>query len=214
MGESQWIQQITIWAIPVLFAITLHEAAHAYAAKRLGDNTAYMLGRMSLNPLKHIDILGTIVLPLMCIFFNLAFIFGWAKPVPVNFDALRNPKRDMRWVALAGPFANLTMAIMWMSIFRFANLSEGFELLYPLKLMAQAGVQINLLLMLLNLLPLLPLDGGRVVLSLLPDNLAYQFSRIEPYGIYILIFLLLTGILNRVLQPLFAFFLQLLIAII
>lgn len=210
MEEINWLQQIIIWAMPVLFAITLHEAAHAYAAKKFGDSTAYMLGRMSLNPLKHIDLFGTILLPLICVVFKFGFIFGWAKPVPINFDALNNPKRDMRWVALAGPFANLLMAIMWMIILRLANTSEGFNLQYPLMLMAQAGIQINLLLMLLNLLPIPPLDGGRVVVSFLPDRLAYKFSRIEPYGIYILIFLLFTGTLTRILQPLFAFFLQLL----
>ena len=210
MVEIDWLQQMTIWVLPVLFAITLHEAAHAYAAKKFGDSSAYMLGRMSLNPLKHIDLFGTILLPLMCIAFKFGFIFGWAKPVPINFDGLNNPKRDMRWVALAGPFANLVMAMMWLIILRLANMSEGFDLQYPLMLMAQAGVSINLLLMLLNLLPIPPLDGGRVVVSLLPDALAYKFSRIEPYGIYILIFLLFTGLLTRILQPLLAFFVQLL----
>lgn len=210
MGEVDWLQQVTILALPVLFAITLHEAAHAYAAKKFGDSTAYMLGRMSLNPLKHIDLFGTILLPLLCIVFKFGFIFGWAKPVPINFDGLNNPKRDMRWVALAGPLANLLMAIMWLIILRLADMSEGFDLQEPLKLMAQAGIYINLLLMLLNLLPLPPLDGGRVVVSLLPDPLAYKFSRIEPYGIYILIFLLFTGILTSILQPLLAICVKLL----
>lgn len=213
MGEVNWIAQITIWAIPVLFAITLHEAAHAYAAKKCGDATAYMLGRMTLNPLKHIDLFGTIVLPLLCVFLNLPYIFGWAKPVPVNFNALNHPKRDMRWVALAGPGANLFMALLWMIIWRLTSLSEGFDLQEPLILMAQAGLQINLLLMLLNLLPILPLDGGRVVYSLLPDRLAYQFARIEPYGIYILIFLLFTGVISHILQPLMGFFIRLLLGL-
>lgn len=134
MGEVDWLQQVTILALPVLFAITLHEAAHAYAAKKFGDSTAYMLGRMSLNPLKHIDLFGTILLPLLCIVFKFGFIFGWAKPVPINFDGLNNPKRDMRWVALAGPLANLLMAIMWLIILRLADMSEGFDLQEPLKL--------------------------------------------------------------------------------
>jgi Zn-dependent protease len=200
--ELNLIQNIAVWALPVLFAITAHEAAHAYAAKRFGDPTAFLLGRMTFNPLKHIDPIGTIVLPLICVLLPGGFLFGYAKPVPVNFNALRNPKRDMRWVAAAGPLANLAMAIVWALIFRFAlGPLEGNTFQVPLALMAQAGIQINVILMVLNLLPLPPLDGGRILVSLLPYHWANQVARIEPYGFFILIGLLVTGLLGAILSP-------------
>jgi Zn-dependent protease len=211
MGELQWLQHITIWALPVLFAITLHEAAHAYAAKRFGDSTAYMLGRMTFNPVKHIDPIGTLLLPLICVMFKFGIVFGWAKPVPINFDALNHPKRDMRWVAAAGPLANLIMAIMWTVVLRISDyFLVGFSLQYPLVLMAQAGVTINLVLMILNLLPIPPLDGGRILISVLPVEWGHKVALIEPYGIFILIILLYTRVLDYIMQPLFAIAIKLL----
>jgi Zn-dependent protease len=205
MGNLHWLQQITIWALPVLFAITLHEAAHAYAAKRLGDSTAYSLGRMTLNPLKHIDPIGTLFIPLLCVVFKFGFVFGWAKPVPINFDALNNPKHDARWVAAAGPAANFCMALIWTVMLRIGDqLLVGASLQYPLLLMAQAGVTINVVFMILNLLPILPLDGGRIVASLLPITWARKFALLEPYGIFILIILLYTRVLDYIIQPFFA----------
>jgi Zn-dependent protease len=198
--ELTLIQKICVYALPVLFAITLHEAAHAYAARYFGDPTAYLMGRTSLNPLKHIDPIGTVVLPLLSIIIG-GFLFGWAKPVPVNFAGLRHPKRDMRWVALAGPAANLVMAIGWTLLLKLA-LTTSTALSEPLIHMAKAGISINVVLMALNLLPFPPLDGGRVLISLLPPRLAYPLARIEPYGLFILLALLLTQTLNIVLAPL------------
>jgi Zn-dependent protease len=197
------IQSIAIYALPVIFAITLHEAAHGYVAKHFGDLTAYTQGRVSLNPIRHIDPLGTIVLPIVTMLLG-GILFGWAKPVPVNFSALRNPKQDMMWVALAGPGANLFMAILWGFVIKFALGLPQDGLAEPLILMGEAGIKINVVLMVLNLLPLPPLDGGRVAVSLLPPRLAYNFSRIEPYGFMILLFLLATGVLGAVMGPLIA----------
>ncbi|MTD32766.1 site-2 protease family protein [Paludibacterium denitrificans] len=202
MGELTLVQQITVWALPVLFAITLHEAAHAYAAKHFGDATAYMMGRMTLNPLKHIDPIGTVLLPLLSITLG-GFIFGWAKPVPVNFSALRNPRVSSRWVAAAGPLANLGMAVMWALFFRLA-ISMDNSYSEPLRLMSRAGISINIVLMVLNLLPILPLDGGRILESLLPPGLAYKYSQLEPYGMWILIALIATGMLSSILRPFYA----------
>jgi Zn-dependent protease len=178
---------IAVFAVPVIFAITLHEAAHGYVARHFGDTTAFMLGRISLNPARHIDLVGTIFLPLVTLFATGGRImFGWAKPVPVNFHALRRPKRDMLWVALAGPAANLVMALGWAAALKIGTLSglrqSDFLLQVPI-----AGVEVNLVFMALNLLPILPLDGGRVVVSLLPDPLAGSFSRLEPFGLPILL---------------------------
>jgi len=199
LEELNLIQKIAIYALPVLLAITLHEAAHAYAAKRFGDATAYMMGRMTLNPLKHIDPVGTVLLPLLSVVIG-GFLFGWAKPVPVNFGALRNPRVGMRWVAAAGPAANLLMAIMWVLLLKLAIVMDN-DYSRPLALMSQAGIGINVVLMVLNLMPILPLDGGRIVESLLPRRLAYNFSRLEPYGMWILLALVFTGLLSPILRP-------------
>ncbi|WP_298620873.1 site-2 protease family protein [uncultured Zoogloea sp.] len=208
---QELIVTLTIWALPVLFAITLHEAAHGYAARHFGDRTAELAGRISLNPIRHIDPVGTILVPgLILITSSLvgagAMLFGWAKPVPVNFGRLRNPKADMLWVAAAGPFANLVMAIGWALLFRVAVGMPDNAYALPMAKMADAGMQINAVLMFLNLVPLPPLDGGRIAVSLLPPGPAYKFAQIEPYGFPILLFLLLTGILGDILGPLVALF--------
>ena len=192
------IQTITVYAIPVLFAITVHEAAHGYVARLFGDNTAFIAGRITLNPLKHIDPIGTIVVPLVMVTLS-GFMFGWAKPVPVNFGQLRKPKRDMIWVAAAGPGVNLLMAILWLLFAKavvFLNMQEAFFLL-----VADAGIKVNLMLMALNLLPLPPLDGGRILVGVLPRRIAWQVARIEPYGFVILMVLLFTNTLGFFIQP-------------
>lgn len=199
------IQAIAVYAIPVLFAITLHEAAHGYVAKLLGDNTAEQAGRITLNPIAHVDPIGTIALPLFLLLSSkllggAGFLFGWAKPVPVDWSRLRNPKRDMLWVALAGPAANLLMAILWTISLSLLGGLQANSADYAVRV-ALAGININLVLMALNLLPIPPLDGGRIVFSLLPNSLAYPYSRIEPYGMLILILLLVTGSLGMFLSP-------------
>jgi Zn-dependent protease len=209
MQIDQLIQTITIAAIPILFAITLHEAAHGYVARHFGDMTAYQQGRISLNPLRHIDPIGTILLPLLTLMLG-GILFGWAKPVPVNFSALRHPKQDMLWVALAGPASNLAMALGWAVLYKMAWMFPDNYFAEPLLEMANIGIKINVVLMVLNLLPLPPLDGGRVAVSLLPHRQAYQLSRIEPYGMFILIFLAITPILGWVLSPLIGMVYQLL----
>ncbi|MBT7690029.1 MAG: site-2 protease family protein [Nitrosomonadales bacterium] len=195
------IQKFTAYSLPIIFAITVHEAAHGYAAKYFGDMTAFHLKRISLNPLRHIDPLGTIILPVALFFLQAGFIFGWAKPVPVNFSNLRNPKKDMIWVALAGPGANLLMAIFWTIVYSnqllFPSIGQSF-----VGVMAVAGIQINIVLMVLNLLPLPPLDGGRVAVGLLPYPWASKLAGLERYGFFILIFLLATGLLGAILSPL------------
>ena len=196
MDTSQLIQTVSVYAIPVIFAITMHEAAHGYAAKYFGDRTAYLLGRVTLNPLPHIHWLGTLVLPLLLYFSTSgALLFGFAKPVPVDFGNLRHPKRDMVWVALAGPAANLLQAIIWALLFVVYTdfgVTEKFFLA-----MCKAGVLSNVVMFAFNLFPLLPLDGGRILVGLLPWKMAYQFSRIEPYGFYIVMALVVTGVVNH-----------------
>jgi len=187
MDLGDLVRMIAVSAVPVVFAITLHEAAHGYVAGHLGDRTAYMLGRVSLNPVRHIDWMGTIFLPLVMLLVSGGrLMFGWAKPVPVNFQALRNPKRDMFWVAIAGPAANLLMAVAWAAALKVGTLAgvreDDFLFQVP-----SVGVGVNLVFMALNLLPILPLDGGRIVVSLLPRRLALQFSRLEPFGLPILL---------------------------
>lgn len=208
MNDLDLIGKITIYALPVLFAITVHEAAHAFAAKHFGDHTAYLEGRMTLNPLKHIDVVGTIVVPLAAVLLG-GFIFGWAKPVPVRFGNLRRPKEDMLWVAAAGPASNFVMAIFWLLLMKLGLSGVLAGLAKPMVLMGQAGVLINLSLMVLNLLPLPPLDGGRMVVSLLPHRQAWQFARLEPYGMWILLGLLVTGILTWLMMPILRWFYQL-----
>ena len=203
--ELSPIQYFTISIIPVLLAITVHEAAHGYAAKHFGDKTAYYLGRITLNPIKHIDPLGTVVIPGMLLLLSAPFLFGWAKPVPVNFSNLNNPKKDMMWVALAGPASNLVMAIIWAIILGLFKSSGTSYALFIIG-MAQVGIMINLVLMLLNLLPIPPLDGGRMAVSLLPSPWSYKLASIERYGMFILIFLIVSGLLSAILLPLLRFF--------
>ena len=195
------IQKLAAYSLPIIFAITVHEAAHGYAAKYFGDMTAFHLKRISLNPLRHIDPLGTIILPALLFFLQAGFIFGWAKPVPVNFSNLRNPKKDMLWVALAGPGANLLMAIFWTILYSNQQLVPSIGQNF-IGVMAVAGIQINIVLMVLNLLPLPPLDGGRVAVSLLPYPWSSKLAGLERYGFFILIFLLATGLLGAILSPL------------
>ncbi len=193
------VQAIAVNALPILFAITLHEAAHAYAAKHFGDLTAYAQGRMSLNPVKHIDLFGTILIPLALALLKSPFIFGYAKPVPVDFSRLRNPKRDMAWVALAGPAANLVMALMWMIAFYSLDAATVDEEYFFL--VAKAGVFINLVLFAFNLFPLPPLDGGRIMTSILPLRYAVKFARIEPYGFFIVLGLMMLNLLHYWMVP-------------
>ncbi len=198
------IQTITIWALPVLLAITLHEAAHAWVAHRLGDSTAKMLGRLSANPLRHVDLVGTLIVPiLVAVLSHFQFIFGWAKPVPINYNQLRNPRRDMAWVAAAGPLSNLAMALLWASVFKLGlvlNPNASMIARY-LALTGQAGILINLILAFLNLIPIPPLDGSRVLSRMLPMQLAEGYAKIEPYGLYIILALLLTNILGWLITP-------------
>lgn len=196
------LQTIAVYAIPVLLAITVHEAAHGYVARMFGDSTAYVLGRVTLNPVKHIDPIGTIVLPLGMALFT-PFIFGWAKPVPVSWGNLRHPKRDMVWVAAAGPAANLAMAVLWLLLAK-ALVVLGLQEQYFL-MMASAGIKVNLMLMALNLLPLPPLDGGRILVGILPNRLAWQVARVEPYGFVILLVLLFTNTLGFFVEPFLRF---------
>ena len=194
---DQLIQAITVYALPVLFAITLHEAAHGYAARYFGDNSAYMMGRVSLNPARHIDPIGTILIPLVLYFATGgAFLFGYAKPVPVNFGALRNPKRDMIWVALAGPASNFVQAFLW-GLVLIALTGLGSREIYFYDV-ARAGILVNIVMFVFNLFPTPPLDGGRVLVGLLPVRQAIALSRVEPYGFFIVMALVLTGVITTI----------------
>ena len=206
MDIAALVQSHTISALPIIFAITLHEAAHGYAARHFGDPTAWMLGRISANPMRHIDPIGTLLVPAVIVFtsyvaLDSVFIFGWAKPVPVNFGRLRNPKRDMLWVAGAGPAANLAMALAWALLFKLVTLMPIHAYSLPLAEMARIGINVNIGLMVLNLLPLPPLDGGRIAVSLLPYPLAVRFSQLERWGFPILLVLLFTGLLGDIMRP-------------
>lgn len=209
MLDLSLVQKISIWVVPVILGITVHEVAHGWIARKLGDNTAFMLGRLTLNPIKHVDPVGTILIPGMLLLLQAGFIFGYAKPVPINWKNLHRPKRDMALVAAAGPVANLLMAIGWALLMRLGVMlgDTGLALVY----MGVAGISINGILMILNLLPLPPLDGGRVMTGLLPGPIAYKFSRIEPYGFFILIGLLVTGVLGAVLWPLISAFISMMV---
>lgn len=205
------IPTLAIWALPVLLAITLHEAAHGYVARHFGDPTAAEAGRITLNPFRHIDPVGTILVPagilgLSILFGSSGMLFGWAKPVPVDFSRLRNPKADMLWVAAAGPFMNLVMALGWAVLLKLVVSAEPGAYTDALMHMSIAGITINAILMFLNLLPLPPLDGGRIAVSLLPDRLAWNFARIEPYGMPILLIALFSGILGAILWPMISAF--------
>lgn len=196
---NELVQTFSVYALPIVLAITLHEAAHAYVARYLGDNTAYSEGRMTLNPIKHIDPVGTLLIPVVLYFIGSPFLFGYAKPVPVVFGNLRHPKRDMAWVALAGPAANLFMALMWMvlAVFLIAlDIQEDFFLR-----MCQAGILSNLVIFAFNLFPLPPLDGGRIMVSLLPHTYSYRFAQLEPYGFVILLALLFFKVLHYWMMP-------------
>lgn len=199
MDSQTLVQKLAVWALPVIFAITLHEVAHGWMARYLGDPTAARLGRLSLNPLKHVDPVGTVLVPGLLLLIG-GFMMGWAKPVPVDFRNLKNPRRDMAIVAAAGPLSNLAMAIAWGLVYKFAAATGAQEgTWYGFAMMGRAGVVINLSLMVLNLLPLPPLDGGRVLTGLLPARQAYKFAQIEPYGFVILLVLVATGVLSTIL---------------
>jgi len=203
MGHLSILEQIALAIIPLLFAITIHEMAHGWAASKLGDKTAWMLGRVSLNPIKHVDFIGTLFIPFILIAFKSPVIFGWAKPVPINPRNFKNPRRDMALTAAAGPLSNLLMAILWAIAAKIGIvlLQAGMGFGVALLLMGRAGIWINLVLMFLNLIPLPPLDGGRILVGLLPRSLAIKYARIEPYGFFILLFLVIIGILNFLMIP-------------
>src|SRR3954465_13299142 len=209
MDVNSLVQTIAIYALPVLFAITLHEAAHGYVARHFGDMTAHAQGRISVNPLRHIDLMGTILVPVLILATTVAagtggFLFGWAKPVPVNYSALRKPRQHMACVAAAGPLANLAMALAWALLLKLAMLLPETLFTLPLALMARAGIVVHLLFFSLNWLPTLPLDGGRIVASLLPNRAAWQYSKLEPWGLAVLILLVLPplNVLGKILNPL------------
>jgi Zn-dependent protease len=210
--ELTIVQKIAVYALPVLFAITVHEAAHGYVAKYFGDLTAEKQGRITLNPLKHIDPIGTILVPIITLMLTIksgGILFGWAKPVPVNFANLHNPKKDMLWVAAAGPISNFFMAIFWVMMFNFSNYAPNTAVNF-LAIMSMAGISINIVLMVLNLLPMPPLDGGRIAVSLLPMPWAIKLARVERYGFPILIVLMFTGVLGYVIYPIIQMIEQLL----
>ena len=202
MDELSLAGRIAVWALPIIFAVTVHEVAHGWVANKLGDNTAKSLGRLTLNPISHMDLIGTVIVPAVLLFLG-GFIFGWAKPVPVNWNKLANPKRDMVYVAIAGPLANLAMAIAWGVVMKIGYIigSDNEFISTPLIYMGYAGVFINSVLMVLNLLPILPLDGGRVLAGLLPHKASYEFSKLERYGFPILIVIIAMDWLSLILGP-------------
>jgi len=206
MDVTSLVQTVAIYSLPVLFAITLHEAAHGYVARHFGDLTAHAQGRISLNPLRHIDVVGTLVVPVFILLASkllggAGYLFGWAKPVPVNYSALRRPKRNMLLVAAAGPAANLAMALAWALLLKGAEALPVNVATVPLRQVGVAGIEVNVVLMLLNLLPILPLDGGRILASLLPQRMAWRYARLEPWGFPILLLLLFSGYLGLLLRP-------------
>ena len=202
MEEFTLVQKIIIYSIPVIFAITVHEAAHGWMASKLGDQTARLLGRLTLNPIKHIDPVGTIIVPIVMLIFT-PFLLGWAKPVPVDWRNLRKPRRDMAWVAVAGPVANLIMLVLWALLAKSIMASGLGDARYapPFMEMAMTGISINIILMALNLIPLPPLDGSRIVSSLLPPRLAILYNSLEPYGLILILILMMTGILDNLIVP-------------
>ncbi|MEE3003641.1 MAG: site-2 protease family protein [Pseudomonadota bacterium] len=198
----EFIKHLATWTIPVLYAITLHEAAHGWAAKKLGDNTAFMLGRVSSNPFKHIDPVGTVMIPIVLLFLG-GFIFGWAKPVPVNDHSFKNPKRDMALVALAGPIANILMAIFWAYMIKlsFYLKSLGYDEYVILEAVGNAGIIINIVLAMFNLLPIPPLDGSKIIYSVISRRMYFFYSKLEPYGFLIIIAMIISGVLSEILGP-------------
>ncbi len=202
MDELTLVGRIAVWALPVIFAITVHEVAHGWIASKLGDHTARSLGRLTLNPIKHIDLIGTVITPAVLLLLG-GFIFGWAKPVPINWNNLKNPKKDMIYVAVAGPLANLLMAVAWGVVVKVAYIigTDNEFIAMPMIYMGYAGIFINSVLMMLNLLPILPLDGGRVLAGLLPNKISFQFSKLERFGFPILVVIVAMGWLSTILGP-------------
>lgn len=202
MGNLTVVQEIMVWILPVLFAVTVHEVAHGWVANQLGDRTAYMMGRLTLNPFKHIDMVGTVIVPVLCLLLG-GFVFGWAKPVPVSWRNLKKPRQDAALVAVAGPASNFLMALIWATIAKIGVtlFQHGFSSAVFMAYMGNAGIAINLMLMILNLVPIPPLDGSRVVSSLLPPHLARSYDAIEPYGLMILVALIFTKVLSMILIP-------------
>ena len=201
------VQIVAMWVLPILFAVTIHEVAHGYVANLLGDKTARVLGRLTLNPVRHIDILGTIIVPLVLLLLNTGIILGWAKPVPVNTNNFRNPKRDMALVALAGPTANFLLAIIWAAIAKVGTILLVHDVAGALAIysMGRAGISINLMLMILNLLPIPPLDGSHLVASVLPNRMAFYYAQLIPYGFFILLILLSVGVIRIIMSPIITF---------
>jgi len=209
MEIDKIIYTTAVWALPVLFAITFHEVAHGWVANKLGDSTARMLGRLTANPLKHIDLIGTIVVPLAMVLLQTGFVFGWAKPIPVNTGNLKNPRKDMAIVAIAGPLANLAMAIFWVFIYKLGSEGVGGDnIARGIMSMGQAGILINLVLFVFNLLPIPPLDGGRVLSGFVPASISHMLDKVEPYGFFIVIGLLYFGVLNTIIDPVIGFFMH------
>lgn len=208
------LEKIAVWAIPILFAITVHEAAHGWVASKLGDKTALLMGRVTLNPIPHIDLVGTVIVPIICLILS-PFIFGWAKPVSIDYRNLHSPKRDMAFVAIAGPLSNLIMALFWGAIMKLGFYLISHDILNNnlLLLMGEAGVIINLVLGLLNLIPIPPLDGSRVISSVLPYKIRIFYNKIEPLGFLLLLILIVSGVLGYILMPLFSFCFNLILSL-